>query len=107
MDSDKLQKLANLAVVRQHAAAVSAVGSFPRKLCNKVNATLNALDNEFVNLLIDTVGDAALEDTVTLSKRIAEEKAKLAEQKLVNTNTVVTMPEPMRPKIKGSKSNKE
>lgn len=77
MDSDKLQKLANLAIVRQHAAAVTASTNFPRKYINDVSKTLGALDTEFINTLISLVGDVSAEDTQTIAQRLAEEKAKL------------------------------
>lgn len=77
MDSDKLQKLANLATVRQHAAAVTSSTNFPRKYINNVSNALGALDNEFIGLLVELVKNSNAEDTATISKRLAEEKAKL------------------------------
>jgi len=83
MDSEKLQKLANLAIVRQHAASVTSSTNFNRKYINKVNSTLTALDNEFFETLVEAVGESSVEDTMTISKRLAEEKAKLKNKDLL------------------------
>jgi hypothetical protein len=120
MDSDKLQKLANLAIVRQHAAAVTASTNFNRKYINKVNVTLSTLDNEFFETLIDAVGEVGAQDTATISQRLAEEKAKLKNKGLQelakSANDVVTVPDDVveslvksesRPSIKTSRVKKD
>ena len=113
MDSDKLQKLANLAIVRQHAAAVTASTNFPRKYINNVNSALGTLDSEFFQTLIEAVGDIAAEDAVTISKRLIEEKAKLkaqAEYKgdlSLESAPLETVKSENRPTIKTARAKKE
>jgi len=112
MDSEKLQKLANLAVVRQHAASVINSTNFNRKYINKVNSTLIALDNEFLEILIEAVGDTGAEDATTISKRLAEEKAKLKEklvpkEELKDLSSSETVKSESRPTIKTARAKKE
>jgi hypothetical protein len=80
MDSEKLQKLANLAIVRQHAAAVTASTNFNRKFIADMGKALGVLDNEFAALLnevVKSVGGTSDDDAKTIAQRLAEEKAKL------------------------------
>lgn len=113
MDSDKLQKLANLATVRQHAAAVTASTNFPRKYINDVSKTLGALDAEFINELISLVKDVSSEDTATISQRLAEEKAKLKtksepkEEILTGLTPSETVKSENRPTIKTARAKKD
>jgi len=115
MDSEKLQKLANLAIVRQHAAGVTASTNFQKAYINKVNNCLSALDAEFVKELTDLVGDVSKQDNATISQRLAEEKAKLnkpVQKEVVNTSALdetvlvdleVSNKSETRPSIKTSK----
>lgn len=113
MDSEKLQKLANLAIVRQHAAAVTASTSFNRKYISDVNKSLGALDMEFIKTLAETVGDSVAEDTATISKRLAEEKAKLKAKAEPVTDkpeieaTTESVKSTTRPSIKTARVKKE
>lgn len=119
MDSEQLQKLANLATIRQHAAAVTSSTNFPRKYINDVNKTLGILDSEFIKLLVEAVKTSDNfdpKDALTISQRLAEEKAKL-KIKADSANEVVgTVPnklaeelvkESVRPTIKTARGPKK
>lgn len=108
MDSDKLQKLANLVIVRQHAATITNSTNFQRKFINEVNNCLSKLDSEFVSLLLETVKTSVStdeKDALTISQRLAEEKAKLNAAKNTNVKEEPVKTE-SRPTIKTTRSKK-
>lgn len=119
MDSEKLQKLANLATIRQHAAAVTASTNFDRKLIADMGKSLGVLDREFHSLLNEVVKEVtgtSDDDAKTISQRLAEEKAKLNKKSetAVEGSGVGTMAdEPVvvksetRPSIKTARAKKD
>jgi hypothetical protein len=79
-----------------------------------MNNSLGALDMEFIKTLAETIGAAGAEDTATISKRLAEEKAKLKAktepqtfQAEIEATLDTTVKSETRPSIKTARVKKD
>jgi hypothetical protein len=79
MDSKDLQQLANIATVKTHIANIlnTGRGVVPKPQLHKLQQEGMKLDKMFVDLLLNSSAQQEKDDVEDISKRIAEEKAKL------------------------------
>jgi len=80
MDSKDLQQLANIATVKAHIANIlnTGRGVVPKPQLHKLQQEGMKLDKMFVDLLLSSSAQQDKDDIEDISKRIAEEKAKLS-----------------------------
>lgn len=89
---ENLQYLANIASVRSHINNIMSVsrGVVDQKTIHRVSGVSSQLDRLFVKVLLESnLTGGSQEEDVDPAKRVAEEKAKLAERKKAQQQTVV------------------
>ena len=114
MNDNLLQKLANIAVVRQHINNVVNSNTADRKYINPIQKIGRELDAEFVNLLI-TKDDESLgiseavtfDSTVTSLEKPSFNFVKIGDVEAELNNALTTEPSAVRPKIKTSKKRSD
>ena len=90
MDDKTLQRLANLATIKNHTLNILNVGRgvVPKPQLHKIQQEAMKLDRMFVDLLLESSASSEEDDIADISKRVLEEKAKIAEKKATSVARV-------------------
>ncbi len=89
MDDQILQKLANIAVVKNHITnSILNVGRgvIPKPMLHQIQVEGGKLDRMFVDLILENAESSEGAEVANISQRVAEEKAKLNTQSVAHVS---------------------
>ena len=89
MDDQILQKLANIAVVKNHITnSILNVGRgvIPKPMLHQIQVECGKLDRMFVDLILENAESSEGAEIANISQRVAEEKAKLNTQSVAHVS---------------------